>query len=230
MDKLKRRMAIAAMMVFAVAFTVISVAAMETPLPADAADKPYTAATPEAEETAYIVQQLVLTEPAPEAQAINEVTVETEQPEPEEEQRWYTYYDVPLSDELQEYTQDLCEEYDFPHYGIIIALIAHESSFRETVVSATNDYGYMQINKCNHEWLREELGITDFTDGKQNIRCGIYILAKLYHKYEDIGLALMAYNCGESGAAKLWEQGIYSTAYSREIQQAAAELPIRASE
>lgn len=165
-------------------------------------------------------------EPIPEPETVAQApTIITEAlAEPESA---YTYYDVPLDDGLQEYAQDLCAEYEFPYYDIIVAMIGHESSYRETVVSKTNDYGYMQINVCNHEWLREELGVTDMLDGRQNIQCGIYILQGLYHKYGDLGLALMAYNCGENGAAGLWKQGVYSTNYSRSIQQEAAELAVR---
>lgn len=231
------------MVVFSFVFISITVTAMGmTPSTAvKATDKPnavaetkqQTASHRGANEPTYSVKTLDVTElvlviPLNEAADTAEPTEATEV-EPEADKPSYTYYDIPLSDELQEWAQDLCREYDFPHYDIIIALIEHESSFRETVISATNDYGYMQINQCNHDWLREELGITDFTDGKQNIRCGIHILSDLYHKYEDIGLALMAYNCGESGAANLWEQGIYSTNYSRSIVQAATELAERTS-
>lgn len=149
--------------------------------------------------------------------------------EPQAPEKEYTYYDIPLYDEMQEYAQDICEKYDFPCYDIIAAMIVTESGCRETIVSATNDYGYMQINACNHKWLADELGITDFLDGRQNIEAGVYIIQGLYHKYEDIGKALMAYNCGEGGAANLWAQGVYSTQYSRLIQQRAAELVERTS-
>lgn len=227
------------MVVFAMAFTTITVAAMGwSPATVRATDKqqptPGISATQQKAETergayepTYIVKTLEATEPVLVVQP--EETAPVEEVEPEPDKPAYVYYDVPLSDELQEWAQDLCEQYNFPYYDIIIALIERESSFRETVISTTNDYGYMQINQCNHEWLREELGITDFTDGKQNIHCGIYMLSDLYHKYEDIGLALMAYNCGENGAADLWEQGIYSTKYSRSIVQAATELAERTS-
>lgn len=149
------------------------------------------------------------------------------EPEPEEPERTYVYYDVPLDDELQEYTQDICAEYAFPCYDIIVAMIWTESGYTEDIVSSTNDWGYMQINGINHQTLREELGITDFLDGEQNILAGVYMIQKLYHKYGDIGKALMAYNCGEYGAAGLWEEGIYSTNYSRTIQKRAGELTIR---
>lgn len=155
------------------------------------------------------------------------VFVNHQEPEEAEPETKYVYYDVPLSDDLQEYTQDVCEEYDFPCYDIIVAMIWTESGYREDIVSKTNDWGYMQINGINHQTLKEELGITDFLDGKQNIRAGVYMIQKLYHKYGDIGKALMAYNCGEYGASKLWKEGTTSTGYSRTIMQRATELTER---
>lgn len=178
--------------------------------------------------TAYAYKPEADTTTAEVITELEKATPATVTPEaPAEPETAYTYYDVPLDDGLQEFAQDLCTEYEFPYYDIIVAMIGHESSYRETVVSKTNDYGYMQINAVNHGWLKEELGVTDMLDGRQNIRSGIYILQGLYHKYGDIGLALMAYNCGERGASELWEQGTYSTGYSRSIQQEAAELTVR---
>ena len=40
--------------------------------------------------------------------------------------------------------------------------------------NGTFDSGLMQINSCNYEWLTEELGITDFYDPEQNIKCGVF--------------------------------------------------------
>ena len=154
-------------------------------------------------------------------------TVAVEPVETVEVVKQYIYYDVPLTDEFQRYIQDVCEQYGFERYDIVIALIGHESSYRQTVVSSTNDYGYMQINTVNHEWLSELLGITDFLDGEQNVEAGIYLLDNLVDKYDDVGLALMCYNCGECGAKQLWEQGIYSTSYSRSIQEEAEALEER---
>ena len=153
--------------------------------------------------------------------------VEHTPPIEDEPKKEYVYYDVPLDDSFQEYIQDVCERYGFDRYDVVIALIERESSFRENVISPTDDYGYMQINEINHEWLGEELGITDFLDGEQNVLAGVYILSDLYDRYDDIGLALMCYNCGENGAKNLWEQGIYSTAYSRGIMELTNELEMR---
>ena len=102
--------------------------------------------------------------------------------------------------------------------SLIIAMIEVESSFRPNVISGTSDYGLMQINKINHEWLTEEYGITDFLDPYQNVFCGITIIAGHLEKTDgDIALALMRYNCGATGAKRLWDKGIYSTSYTEKI-------------
>lgn len=134
-----------------------------------------------------------------------------------------TIYDIPLSAELQEFTFDRCLETNLD-YELVLALMGHESNYKATAKSATNDYGIMQINQCNHARLKETLGITDFMDAKQSITAGTEILAQLAKKYEDPHQLLMAYNMGEAGARKLWEQGIYSSKYSRAIMALRAEI------
>ena len=132
-------------------------------------------------------------------------------------------YDIPLEDELQEYTFRLCIENDVD-YETVLAVMELESNFQEKAISKTNDYGLMQINKANHKQLSEKLGISDFLDAKQNILAGVHILAGLIEKYEDLNKVLMAYNRGENGARKLWEKGITSNQYSRAIIVKADEL------
>lgn len=129
---------------------------------------------------------------------------------------------VPMDKEMQEFIYCLSYGYniDFP---LVMAVINQESSFRTDIVSSTNDVGLMQINQINHHWLNERLGINDFTDPHQNTRAGIFILRKLFEKYEEPSKVLMAYNLGEAGAKKLWSEGIYETDYSRSILAKAAE-------
>lgn len=141
----------------------------------------------------------------------------TEAPEPE------ILYDVPLDDGLQRYIREECEVQGVP-FEIALALIQKESSCRESVISKTGDYGLMQVNECNHEWLSEELGITDILDPEQNVRAGIYILGQAFQKYDDPHQALMAYNMGDAGMREVWEQGQHSSAYSRSVLEIAEEL------
>lgn len=124
--------------------------------------------------------------------------------------------DVKMEDDLQEFIYCLSTGYNID-FTLVMAVIQHESSFDPKVISTTNDYGLMQINKMNHEWLTETIGITNFTDPYQNVRGGVFILRKLFERYDDTDMVLMAYNMGEDGAKRLWDQGIYETNYTTSI-------------
>lgn len=129
-----------------------------------------------------------------------------------------TYYDIPLSKELQLYTYTRCVDYGIPeYYELVLAMMWQESNYTPDIISATDDYGIMQINACNHEWLSDLLGTTNFLDVYQNIDAGTYIISKMLLKYGDEHKALMAYNMGENGAALNWDAGIYTSSYSREV-------------
>lgn len=130
------------------------------------------------------------------------------------------YYDIKLSQELQLYTYTKCADLGIAEdYELVLAMMWQESSYRPNLVSKTNDYGLMQINKVNHSWLSEELGITDFLDPYQSIDAGTHIIASLLLKYEDPHKALMAYNYGEAGARSHWNRGTYTSSYSREVAE-----------
>ena len=90
--------------------------------------------------------------------------------------------------------QEKCDKYGVP-YALALAVADQESRFDPDAVSGTNDYGLMQINKINFEWLRER-GIDPLTY-EGNIEAGVLILSKAINRYGDYGLALMAYNCGD---------------------------------
>lgn len=166
--------------------------------------QPETIIVPTVEETVLATEVEKVVEPE---------TIVIEETEPEEQ---IVYFDCPLDEELQDYIFELCEEEEIPP-SLVIAIIDHESEFTADVVSSTKDYGLMQINECNHEWLSETYGITDFLDPKENILAGVKILGTLYRKYEDPHEILMAYNMGEWGAKDAWEQGILTTPYSEEV-------------
>ena len=125
---------------------------------------------------------------------------------------------VTFGEDLQEFTYYLSAAYDID-YTLVLAIISKESAFMPDGISSTNDYGLMQINACNHEWLTEELGITNFIDPYENIKAGLFILRGLFEKYDSTSKVLMAYNMGENGASKLWEQGIFESNYSKDVLQ-----------
>lgn len=132
----------------------------------------------------------------------------------------FTPLDVPMEEDMQEFIYHLCHGYNI-EFPFVMALIEHESSFQSDVVSATDDYGLMQINWINHGWLNEKLGVTDLLNPYENVRSGVFILRKLFESYEDPALVLMAYNMGEGGASNLWSNGVYETDYSRSIMEQA---------
>lgn len=124
--------------------------------------------------------------------------------------------DCRMPEEEQEFVFYLCSAYNID-FTLVMALIQHESNFEPDAISSTGDYGYMQINVQNHKWLTETIGITDYTDPYQNIRAGVFILRKLFERYQETDLVLMAYNMGEIGAGRLWEKDIFTTDYTQEI-------------
>lgn len=130
--------------------------------------------------------------------------------------------DVALDEEMQQFIYCLSYGYDID-FPLVMALINEESSFKSDALSKTNDFGLMQINEVNHEWLTKTIGVTDYLDPYENVRSGIFILDQLFEKYEDPEKVLMAYNLGESGASELWKNGVLETRYSNSIMKTAAE-------
>lgn len=117
----------------------------------------------------------------------------------------YVYIDINLSQCLQEHIQDECEKNNV-EYALVLAMIDQESNFNIDCVSITNDYGLMQLHNR-----------PDLLDPYLNTEYGINMIGNLIDKYGNYNDALMCYNCGEYGASQLWESGVYSTQYSKNI-------------
>lgn len=130
-------------------------------------------------------------------------------------------YNIDLSDDLQEYTYEMCSYYQIPeYYELILGQMMHESRFNVGIISKTNDYGLMQINKSNHKYLNSILGNGDYLNAEHNIKAGVYLMSSYLHKYCDIEKALVAYNMGEAAI----KRGITSTKYSRAVLRCATEV------
>lgn len=142
------------------------------------------------------------------------------------------YYNVPLSDELQIYTQELCFALGVS-YPLVLAIMDIESRFQGNIVSplnsnGTQDYGLMQINSGNFLWLSEELGVSDFLEPYQNIYCGVYILS-LFSYLEDPQIIAMYYNSGMGQGKKNVQKGIF-TLYSTLVVEKIEEIEGRVRE
>lgn len=126
------------------------------------------------------------------------------------------YYSVPLSHSLQEYIYEVCLDEQVP-MSLIIGMIDHESHFTPDIVSDTGDMGLMQLNTINYGYLEEQYHCADPLNPYQNVFCGIKIVGSYLQKYRSYNKALMAYNMGEYGAQKAWDEGYSSSSYSTGI-------------
>jgi len=93
----------------------------------------------------------------------------------------------------------------------ILALIAIESSFQNRSVSEKGAKGLMQLMPYVAESLAQELGIEWHGDPTLfnpflNIRMGVYYLSQLILDFEDLRVALVAYNYGPTYVKGLIER------------------------
>lgn len=123
---------------------------------------------------------------------------------------------VTLTDELQEFLWYICKIYNLDYY-LVLAIIDVESGFNSNALSL-NNYGLMQINEINHTWLEAELMIdSNFLNPYNNILAGCYMLSEISKKYEQYNEILLVYNLGETGASRLFSNGIYNTSYTSKV-------------
>lgn len=127
-----------------------------------------------------------------------------------------TYYDIPLPKNLQDVVIAASAKYGV-EVKLILAVAKTESNFTADAISASNDFGIMQINKVNHASLRKKLGVTNFLDAAQNINAGTYILKQLGAGKADNHTVLLRYNMGTAGARRYTLSGRSSSNYSRKV-------------
>lgn len=134
------------------------------------------------------------------------------------------YYDVPLSNDVQDVIIDSCNYYHISP-ALVLAMIERESNY---LVDAVGDYGnsigLMQINLRWQKDRCEQLGVYNLTDPRQNVAVGLDILNELFEQSEDLAWVLMAYNGGTEYADNKIQNGIYETEYTRYILSRSAEL------
>lgn len=125
------------------------------------------------------------------------------------------YFDVPLSQDLQDHIFALCSERGIDP-AIIIAMILQESSYNASAIGDSgNSLGLMQIQP---RWNRErmnELNCHDLLDPYQNVTVGIDILAD-YLNQGSLEWSLMAYNGGPTYASNNISNGVLSQ-YARNV-------------
>lgn len=131
------------------------------------------------------------------------------------------YYEVPLSEDLQDHIFEECAKYAI-HPAIVIAMIGKESGYNpDAVGDGGNSLGLMQIQPKWHRERFKKLNITNLFNPKQNVTVGIDILAELYETGKPIEWILMAYNGGRSYANEKAALGIVSDYANMVIAKAA---------
>ena len=119
-------------------------------------------------------------------------------------------------DSVKQKIRTASEKYNVP-YALALAVADVESGFNQDAVSSGGDVGIFQINPCNHEWLLEK-GMDVYTEDG-NIEAGCYLIGYLLDRYAGEEYAVICYNAGEGMASALYEQGTYSTNYSKKVME-----------
>lgn len=133
------------------------------------------------------------------------------------------YYDIPLSEDLQDHIFNLCDEKGI-EYPVAMAIIRTESRFDATCVGDSgNSLGLMQIQPRWHYERMERLGCDDLLDPYQNVTVGLDLFSDLLEEYGVVEYALMAYNGGGSYADSMIDSGLISD-YAYSVMSYADEL------
>ena len=146
-----------------------------------------------------------------------------EAPEGSEEVLDVVYFDVPMSEELQDHIFEQCEAVGLEP-EIVVAVIARESMYdSDAIGDGGRAFGLMQIHPRWHSERMKELGCTDLLNPFENVTVGIDILGELYEVSGSVEWALMAYNGGDSYADSLVAEGRVSD-YVKDVLGGAEEL------
>lgn len=151
------------------------------------------------------------------------------------EQGW-KYYEIPSSYKMaggmfpevaQVYLWGICREAGVDYY-MVLALIERESGYRyDATGDSGNSKGLMQVQERFHKDRMKAVNATDLYNPYDNMRVAVHFLKEIQDRYlasSGEHCVLMVYNMGATGANRLWAEGIYSTAYTRQILQRAQEI------
>lgn len=108
--------------------------------------------------------------------------------------------------EYTEYVEQYSKEYEIDKY-LIYSIIKAESNFNENAISNKKAMGLMQLMYTTAEELSVktniELNEENILNPDINIKLGTYYISYLVKKYDNLNLALAAYNAG-SGNVDNW--------------------------
>ena len=109
-----------------------------------------------------------------------------------------------------EYIQEVSTEYNVDKY-LILAMIKAESNFNKEAVSNKNARGLMQLMPATATEVASIIGIEfseeDLSNPEINIRIGTKYISMLISKYNNLNLAIAAYNAGTGNVDGWIEKG-----------------------
>lgn len=113
--------------------------------------------------------------------------------------------------EYAEYVSKYSNEYEIDE-NLIYALIKVESNFKSNAISRSNAQGLMQLLYSTAEEIAGKNGI-ELTEEKilepeTNINLGTIYISELINKYDNLEVALAAYNAGSGNVDKWIKNGI----------------------
>lgn len=96
---------------------------------------------------------------------------------------------------------------------LVLAVIRVESSFRNFAVSEVGALGLMQVMPSTAVEVADSIGVTwtgpqTLFDPEANVKIGIAYLRRLLDRYDDLAVALAAYNWGPSHVDSRLRRGI----------------------
>lgn len=110
------------------------------------------------------------------------------------------YFDVPLSEDLQNHIFAVCEARGVDPL-LVVAMAKKESEFKYWEIGDNgNAFGLLQIWPYWHGARMERLGCPDLLDPYQNVIVGVDILAELFSTGRSLEWVLMTYNGGYAHA------------------------------
>lgn len=117
------------------------------------------------------------------------------------------YFDVPLSEDLQDHIFTLCKDSGV-NPELVVAMIRAESTYNPNCIGDGGDsLGLMQIQPKWHQWRMDKLNCPDLMDPYQNVTVAIDILTGYYNTGKSEEWILMAYNGGAKYADRKAEAG-----------------------
>lgn len=118
---------------------------------------------------------------------------------------------VSYPEKYQSYVEKYADEYEIEK-ELIYAIIKAESNFKEKVISNKDAIGLMQLLESTAKdvakGMNENVTKEELLEADINIKLGTKYISTLINKYDNVELALAAYNAGIGNVDKWIEEGI----------------------